>query len=150
KDVLIGPEKITIRHRIPARASASRITQRDPQPDSEGDNRPSCQVRWGHGDTPQRSRMAPGELEDLPEPAPPRSSNPKLRGLQVGISCLTRHASLPTAHRCSQESLACRQCLSAACCYDALILDQPTAMHVVRIRSSHTDRQGRERQYESR
>jgi hypothetical protein len=27
---------------------------------------------------------------------------------------------------------------------------QPTAMHVVRIRSSHTDRQGRERQYESR
>src|SRR5262249_26305673 len=62
----------------------------------------------------------------------------------------TRHASLPTAHRCSQESLACRQCLSAACCYDALMLDQPTAMHVVRIRSSHTDRQGRERQYESR
>ena len=47
KDVLISPEKITIRHRIPARASASRITQRDPQPDSEGDNRPSCQVRWG-------------------------------------------------------------------------------------------------------
>src|SRR5262249_56856873 len=51
KDVLIGPEKITIRHRIPARASASRITQRDPQPDSEGDNRPSCQVRWGRDET---------------------------------------------------------------------------------------------------
>src|SRR6516225_12288897 len=27
---------------------------------------------------------------------------------------------------------------------------QPTAMHVVRIKSQHTDRQGRERQYESR
>src|SRR5690349_15288903 len=27
---------------------------------------------------------------------------------------------------------------------------QPTAMHVVRIKSSHTDKQGRERQYESR
>jgi hypothetical protein len=29
------------------------------------------------------------------------------------------------------------------------MLDQPTAMHVARIKSSHTDRQGRERQYES-
>jgi Transposase DDE domain len=28
--------------------------------------------------------------------------------------------------------------------------EHPTAMHVVRIRSSHTDKQGRERQYESR
>jgi hypothetical protein len=28
--------------------------------------------------------------------------------------------------------------------------DQPAAMHVARIKSSHTDRQGRERQYESR
>jgi site-specific DNA recombinase len=47
KDVLIGPEKITIRHRIPARASTNGITQRDPQPDTEGDNSPGCQVRWG-------------------------------------------------------------------------------------------------------
>jgi hypothetical protein len=30
------------------------------------------------------------------------------------------------------------------------MLEQPTAMHVVRIKSSHTDKQGRERQYESR
>jgi hypothetical protein len=30
------------------------------------------------------------------------------------------------------------------------MLEQPTAMHVVRIKSRHTDRQGRERQYESR
>jgi hypothetical protein len=30
------------------------------------------------------------------------------------------------------------------------MMDQPTAMHVVRIKSQHTDRQGRERQYESR
>jgi hypothetical protein len=30
------------------------------------------------------------------------------------------------------------------------MLDQPTAMHVARIKSSHTDKQGRERQYESR
>jgi hypothetical protein len=30
------------------------------------------------------------------------------------------------------------------------MMEQPTAMHVVRIKSSHTDKQGRERQYESR
>ena len=47
KDVLIGPEKITIRHRIPARASATAVTQCDPQPDTEGDHGAGCQVRWG-------------------------------------------------------------------------------------------------------
>jgi hypothetical protein len=51
-------------------------------------------------------------------------AKPKLRDLRVGISCLTRHASL--------------------------MMDQPTAMHVARIKSSHTDKQGREREYESR
>jgi hypothetical protein len=54
KDVLIGPEKITIRHRIPARASATGVTQRDPQPDTEGDHRAGCQVRWGRVDAPLR------------------------------------------------------------------------------------------------
>src|ERR1700758_1428167 len=30
------------------------------------------------------------------------------------------------------------------------MLDQPTAMHVARIKSSHTDKRGRAREYESR
>jgi site-specific DNA recombinase len=60
KDVLIGPEKITIRHRIPARASTNGITQRDPQPDTEGDNSSGCQVRWGRGSAP--SPAAPGPI----------------------------------------------------------------------------------------
>jgi len=30
------------------------------------------------------------------------------------------------------------------------MLEQPTAMHVARIKSSHTDKQGRHREYESR
>jgi len=47
KDVLIGPEKITIRHRIPTRTDSTRVTQRDSQPDTEGDNQPGCQLRWG-------------------------------------------------------------------------------------------------------
>ena len=43
KDILIGPEKITIRHRIPTRKPT---TTNDPT-DTEGDQRASCQVRWG-------------------------------------------------------------------------------------------------------
>jgi site-specific DNA recombinase len=43
KDILIGPEKITIRHRIPTQ---KRTTTSDPT-DTEGDQRASCQVRWG-------------------------------------------------------------------------------------------------------
>src|SRR5689334_19225756 len=78
------------------------------------------------------------------------ADRPKLRGPRGGISCLTRHASLLSVSACSQEISACRQYLSAACCYDALMMVQPTAMHVVRIKSRHTDRQGRERLYESR
>ena len=47
KDVLIGPEKITIRHRIPVQ---ERCTTQEPQPgdtDTEGDHRPSYPLRWG-------------------------------------------------------------------------------------------------------
>ena len=40
--------------------------------------------------------------------------------------------------------------VQAARCYAAVMMDQPTAMHVARIKSSHTDKQGREREYESR
>jgi hypothetical protein len=68
----------------------------------------------------------------------------------VGISGLTRHASLPLASACSQKIMACRPCSSTTRWYDTFMMDQPTAMHVVRIKSRHTDRQGRERAYESR
>ena len=47
KDILIGPEKITIRHRIPARPGGSGARQRDPGPDTEGDHRPGYLLRWG-------------------------------------------------------------------------------------------------------
>src|SRR6202030_3611319 len=36
KDILIGPEKITIRHRIPTRPGGTGARQRDPGPDTEG------------------------------------------------------------------------------------------------------------------
>jgi DNA invertase Pin-like site-specific DNA recombinase len=47
KDILIGPEKITIRHRIPARPGSSGARQHDPAPDTEGDHRRDYLLRWG-------------------------------------------------------------------------------------------------------
>jgi len=47
KDILVGPEKITIRHRIPTRADGSGARQRDPRPDTEGDHRSGYLLRWG-------------------------------------------------------------------------------------------------------
>jgi site-specific DNA recombinase len=47
KDVLIGPEKITIRHRIPVRDTNPASGQRTPELDTEGDHRPSYPLRWG-------------------------------------------------------------------------------------------------------
>ncbi len=46
KDVLIGPEKITIRHRIPVRERTTGHPEQDPN-DTEGDMPPSYPLRWG-------------------------------------------------------------------------------------------------------
>jgi site-specific DNA recombinase len=46
KDVLIGPEKITIRHRIPIRERTT-SEQHPDNTDTEGDHQPHCPVRWG-------------------------------------------------------------------------------------------------------
>jgi site-specific DNA recombinase len=47
KDVLIGPEKITIRHRIPVREPAGRGGGHHDTTDTEGDMRESYQLCWG-------------------------------------------------------------------------------------------------------
>jgi site-specific DNA recombinase len=61
KDILIGPEKITIRHRIPARPGSSAARQRDPGPDTEGDHRRDYLLRWGRDFTRHVQRLpAPG------------------------------------------------------------------------------------------
>ena len=52
KDVLIGPEKITIRHRIPARPGGPGARQHEPGPDTEGDHRRDYPLRWGRGIPP--------------------------------------------------------------------------------------------------
>lgn len=67
KDILIGPEKITIRHRIPARPGSSSARQRDPEPDTEGDHRRDYLLRWGRED-PGLRRV---RLRLFPGPRPP-------------------------------------------------------------------------------
>ena len=52
KDILIGPDKITIRHRIPVQ-HASRA-HRD-KPDTEDGHAPGYPLCWGRGDSPLRS-----------------------------------------------------------------------------------------------
>ena len=47
KDVLIGPEKITIRHRIPTREQTAGSGQEHISDDTEGDMRESYQLCWG-------------------------------------------------------------------------------------------------------
>ena len=61
KDVLVGPEKITIRHRIPARGHSARTGMTDT--DTEGDHGHSYPLRWARG----QSRP----LQRLPAPARP-------------------------------------------------------------------------------
>jgi site-specific DNA recombinase len=46
KDVLIGPQKVTIRHRIPIRERTT-SDQAPSTADTEGDQRASCPLRWG-------------------------------------------------------------------------------------------------------
>jgi site-specific DNA recombinase len=46
KDVLVGPDKITIRHSIPVRHNVSSGSDDSPETDSEGEIRPDCQLRW--------------------------------------------------------------------------------------------------------
>jgi hypothetical protein len=47
KDILIGPDKITIRHRIPTRERTTNSGPHAEETDTEGDHRESCPLRWG-------------------------------------------------------------------------------------------------------
>jgi len=60
QDVLVGPEKITIRHRIPVREPSSSGGHHDTT-DTEGDMRNSSLLRWG--------RAVPAHLQHSPQRA---------------------------------------------------------------------------------
>ena len=71
QDILIGPDKITIRHRIPARQPSARGTGGHNSTDTEGDMRNSSLLRWGRGITrPQQYLPGPdGQVRrDGPHP----------------------------------------------------------------------------------
>jgi site-specific DNA recombinase len=59
KDVLIGPEKITIRHRIPVRERTTSSGGNHDNTDTEGDMRQSYPLCWGR-DRPATSYLIPG------------------------------------------------------------------------------------------
>ena len=63
KDVLIGPEKITIRHRIPVREPAASGGSHHDTTDTEGDMRNSYLLRWGRGDSTAGQSQLAGEAE---------------------------------------------------------------------------------------
>jgi site-specific DNA recombinase len=54
KEILVGPDKITIRHSIPARHNTTRTADGSPDTDSEGEMRPDCQLRWRSQDAALR------------------------------------------------------------------------------------------------
>ena len=71
KDVLVGPEKITIRHRIPIRERTSRSNREHQTPDTEGDQSASCPLRWGRDRRSLRRTLH--HLRQLPVLDDPRS-----------------------------------------------------------------------------
>jgi hypothetical protein len=52
KDVLVGPDKITIRHRIPIRERATDNAKPSADADTEDDHAGHCPLRWGRGGRP--------------------------------------------------------------------------------------------------
>src|SRR5665648_524828 len=75
KDVLISPDKITIRHSIPVRSNATNRTHPGPETDSEGETRPDCQLRW-------RSHL-PVDRQHLPTSWLRRLDDPGISGCPV-------------------------------------------------------------------
>jgi DNA invertase Pin-like site-specific DNA recombinase len=92
KDVLIGPDNITVRHRIPVRQHATSGTREPGGTDTEGDHQTSYQLRWGR-DQPaagQRSRARPTDQPGARvgvgdnEPRRRRSRRMRLRARRAG------------------------------------------------------------------
>lgn len=59
KDVLIGPNKITIRHRIPILERATNDTQHADNTDTEGDHPRHYPLRWGRSSSTSPLRPQP-------------------------------------------------------------------------------------------
>jgi site-specific DNA recombinase len=89
KDVLIGGEKITIRHRIPIRERTGNDTQHADSADTEGDHQSHCQLRWGRslGHPAQAHVRNPGPIRttgprDHSATSLARNGNPRTRSIR--------------------------------------------------------------------
>src|SRR5260221_2042547 len=61
KDILIGPQTITIRHRIPARGNTPAARKHDTETDTEGDHRQSYPFHLGPGEIALRRSAVQGD-----------------------------------------------------------------------------------------
>ena len=82
KDVLIGPEKITIRHRIPVREPAGSGGGHHDTTDTEGDMRQSYPLCWGRDHATLWSSLLSGRVPfpGLEDPCPQPACDHSLRG----------------------------------------------------------------------
>ena len=84
QDILIGPDKLTIRHRIPAREPSSGGGHHD-KTDTEGDMRESSLLRWGREDPALRGagvalfQVAVGRHDPGFEERPDQRAHPLVR-----------------------------------------------------------------------
>jgi site-specific DNA recombinase len=123
KDVLVGPENITIRHRIPIRQRTSHGNQ---EPDTEGDQSANCPLRWGRDRRPLRGSTVPlsegpiGQLQRSGKPPPDIQHHP--RGVGVRLHSLDNQIppdaveGLPDLLRASMTSPSRCGCGRKACC----------------------------------
>jgi site-specific DNA recombinase len=122
KDILVGPEKITIRHRIPVQ---ERTTDQNPDTDTEGHQDPSYPLCWRREDRPLRGTGVvlpqnavltedPGleerlhQIQDalIGDPCPHPVHQGRMRDLVEGIPVLLP-ASRTFRRRCVRMPMAC-------------------------------------------
>ena len=85
KDVLVGPEKITIRHCIPVRAQRQQRDRRQPRNRLGGRNTDDCPLRWGRSDpTLRRAGQARREPAVLGDDAGPQKRADQTQHFAVG------------------------------------------------------------------
>jgi hypothetical protein len=103
KDVLVGAEKITIRHSIPVRHNVSSGTDDSPETDSEGEIRPDCQLRWRSHRGPLRGAPVPGLQGHVGQRQrrgqPPLHIQHHPRNIGVGLHRLDHESVIDTVER---------------------------------------------------
>jgi site-specific DNA recombinase len=99
KDVLIGADKITIRHRIPLRQRTTSDRPDADNTDTEGEHPKHCPLRWGRG-LPDPQQHLPGQARHVRR----AGTDPAV----LARSTARRQSRLPAGGRPAQEGTATR------------------------------------------